>query len=130
MHRIAILVQKNGLFLTARFLFSAVADVNIFQLFPRDIRKPPYQRNVRRITVSHLEPREKPRQVQRNLVIKRSSLAKRYKFKLTTPIKDLSEEARNALLYGTGGEKLSLHYQRERGTGTFSQPFEGIVNNL
>ena len=58
------------------------------------------------------------------------ALAKRYKFKLTTPIKDLSEEARNALLYGTGGEKLSLHYQRERGTGTFSQPFEGIVNNL
>ena len=58
------------------------------------------------------------------------ALAKRYKFKLTTPIKDLSEEARNALLYGTGGEKLSLHYERERGTGTFSQPFEGIVNNL
>ena len=58
------------------------------------------------------------------------ALAKRYKFKLTTPIKDLSEEAKNALLYGTGGEKLSLHYQRERGTGTFSQPFEGIVNNL
>ena len=58
------------------------------------------------------------------------ALAKRYKFKLTTPIKDLSEEAKNALLYGTGGEKLNLHYQRERGTGTFSQPFEGIVNNL
>ncbi len=58
------------------------------------------------------------------------ALAKKYKFKLTTPIKDLSEEAKNALLYGTGGEKLSLHYQRERGTGTFSQPFEGIVNNL
>ncbi len=58
------------------------------------------------------------------------ALAKRYKFKLTTPIKDLSEEAKNALLYGTGGEKLSLHYERERGTGTFSQPFEGIVNNL
>jgi excinuclease ABC subunit A len=58
------------------------------------------------------------------------ALAKKYKFKLTTPIKDLSEEAKNALLYGTGGEKLSLHYERERGTGTFSQPFEGIVNNL
>ncbi len=58
------------------------------------------------------------------------ALAKKYKFKLSTPIKDLSEEAVNALLYGTGGEKLSLHYERERGTGTFSQPFEGIVNNL
>ena len=58
------------------------------------------------------------------------ALGKKYKFKLTTPLKDLSEEAINALLYGTGGEKLSLHYERERGTGTFSQPFEGIVNNL
>jgi len=58
------------------------------------------------------------------------ALAKKYKFKLTTPIKDLSEEAVNVLLYGTGGEKLTLHYERERGTGTFSQPFEGIVNNL
>ena len=58
------------------------------------------------------------------------ALGKKYKFKLTTPLKDLSEEAIHALLYGTGGEKLSLHYERERGTGTFSQPFEGIVNNL
>ena len=58
------------------------------------------------------------------------ALGKKYKFKLSTPIKDLSKEAVNALLYGTGGEKLSLHYERERGTGTFSQPFEGIVNNL
>ena len=58
------------------------------------------------------------------------ALAKKYKFKLTTPVKDLTDEAVNALLYGTGGEKLTLHYDRERGSGTFSQPFEGIVNNL
>ena len=58
------------------------------------------------------------------------ALGKKYKFKLTTPLKDLSEEAIQALLYGTGGEKLSLRYERERGSGTFSQPFEGIVNNL
>jgi len=58
------------------------------------------------------------------------ALAKKYKFKLTTPLKDISEEARNILLYGTDGENLSLHYERERGSGTFNQPFEGIVNNL
>lgn len=58
------------------------------------------------------------------------ALAKKYKFKLTTPVKDLTDEAVNVLLYGTGGEKLTLHYDRERGSGTFSQPFEGIVNNL
>ena len=58
------------------------------------------------------------------------ALAKKYKFKLTTPVKDLTDEAVNVLLYGTGGEKLTLHYDRERGSGTFNQPFEGIVNNL
>ena len=36
----------------------------------------------------------------------------------------------DVILYGTRGEKLSLTYERERGKGTLSQPFEGIVNNL
>ncbi len=58
------------------------------------------------------------------------ALAKRYKFKLTTPLKDLSPEALDAILYGTKGEKLTLRYERERGNGTLFQPFEGIVNNL
>ncbi len=58
------------------------------------------------------------------------ALGKRYKFKLNTPIKDLSPEALDAILYGTKGEKLTLRYERERGVGTLSQPFEGIVNNL
>lgn len=58
------------------------------------------------------------------------ALAKRYHFKLSTPIKDLSEEALDALLYGTKGEKLELKYDKERGSGTFYQPFEGIVRNL
>ena len=58
------------------------------------------------------------------------ALGKKYRFKLTAPIKDLSSEALNALLYGTGDEKLELHYERERGAGTFRQSFEGIVNNL
>ena len=58
------------------------------------------------------------------------SLGRKYKFKLTTPVSDMSEEARNAILYGTEGEKLELRYERERGVGTFYQPFEGIVNNL
>ena len=58
------------------------------------------------------------------------SLGRKYKFKLSTPINEMSEEARNAILYGTEGEKLELRYERERGMGTFYQPFEGIVNNL
>ena len=58
------------------------------------------------------------------------ALAKKYKFKLNTPIKDLSKEVLDVILYGTNGEKLTLHYDQPRGQGTLYQPFEGIVNNL
>jgi len=58
------------------------------------------------------------------------ALAKRYRFKLSTPIKDLSEEVMNIILYGTNGEKLQLFYDQPRGKGILTQPFEGIVNNI
>ena len=58
------------------------------------------------------------------------ALAKKYKFKLNTPIKDLPEEVINVLLYGTNGEKLTLYYDQPRGQGTLYQAFEGICNNL
>ncbi|MBQ4039959.1 MAG: excinuclease ABC subunit UvrA, partial [Oscillospiraceae bacterium] len=58
------------------------------------------------------------------------ALAKKYHFKLTTPIRDLPEGVLDIILYGTKGEKLNLNYDRERGKGTLSQPFEGIINNL
>ena len=58
------------------------------------------------------------------------ALSKKYKFKLNTPIKDLPKEIMDVILYGTNGEKLTLHYDQPRGKGTLYQPFEGIVNNL
>ncbi|WP_297718156.1 excinuclease ABC subunit UvrA [Intestinimonas sp.] len=58
------------------------------------------------------------------------ALAKKYKFKLTTPVKDLSDEVLDVILYGTKGEKLKLTYERENGQGTLMQAFEGVVNNL
>ena len=58
------------------------------------------------------------------------ALAKKYKFKLNTPVKDLPQEVVDVILYGTKGEKLTLHYDQPRGQGTLYQPFEGIVNNL
>lgn len=58
------------------------------------------------------------------------ALGKRFKFKLSTPIRDMSPEALDAILYGTRGEKLTLRYERGQGVGTLTQPFEGIVNNL
>lgn len=58
------------------------------------------------------------------------ALAKKYKFKLSTPVKDLSPEILDVILYGTKGEKLTLHYDQPRGKGTLYQPFEGIIPNL
>ncbi len=58
------------------------------------------------------------------------ALAKRYKFKLTTPVKDLPPAVMDVILYGTGKEKLTLTYDRPNGKGTLPQAFEGIVNNI
>ncbi|MCI8474137.1 MAG: excinuclease ABC subunit UvrA [Oscillospiraceae bacterium] len=58
------------------------------------------------------------------------ALSKQYKFKLTTPVKDLPAEVLDVILYGTKGEKLKLTYDRANGQGTLMQPFEGICNNL
>ena len=58
------------------------------------------------------------------------ALTKKYKFKLETPVKELPDEVMDVILYGTQGEKLTLHYDQPRGRGTLYQPFEGIVNNL
>ena len=58
------------------------------------------------------------------------ALGKRYGFRLNTPIRDLSQEALHAVLYGTGTEKLKLYYDRGNGRGTLEQPFEGVLPNI
>ena len=57
-------------------------------------------------------------------------LGKKYGFTLDTKIKDMPPEGVHALLYGTGGEKLEMTRETDRGTGTYSTEFEGIINNL
>ncbi len=58
------------------------------------------------------------------------ALAKRYHFRLSDPIETLSEEAVQAILYGTKGETLALRYERADGYGTIKREFEGIIPNL
>lgn len=62
------------------------------------------------------------------------ALADKYGFSLNTPINELPESVKDILLYGTKGEPLKLHYDRENRSGSFSgtyqRPFEGICNNL
>lgn len=57
-------------------------------------------------------------------------LGNKYGFTLDTPIKDMSPEAVNAILYGTAGERIEMHRENEFGSGRYLNDFEGIVNNL
>ncbi|NLW78662.1 MAG: excinuclease ABC subunit UvrA [Ruminococcaceae bacterium] len=57
-------------------------------------------------------------------------LAKRYGFTLDTPIKDMSKEAVDAILYGTKGEKLKMQRENEFGSGSYTTTFEGVIPNL
>ena len=58
------------------------------------------------------------------------ALAQKYHFRLDVPFRDLSDEAKNVVLYGTGSEKLRMTYNRGNGMGVLEQPFEGIMNNI
>ena len=58
------------------------------------------------------------------------ALAKKYKFKLNEPVKNLSDEVIDVILHGTRGEKLTMSYENARGRSVIKQPFEGIVSNL
>ena len=58
------------------------------------------------------------------------ALAQKYRFSLNVPFSELSEEAKDVILYGTKGEKLRMTYNRGNGMGVLEQPFEGIMNNI
>ncbi len=58
------------------------------------------------------------------------ALARRYKFSLTEPIKNIPDSVLDKILYGTGGEKLTIHRQSAYGSGTYEREFEGVITNL
>ena len=60
-----------------------------------------------------------------------NALAEKYDASLDTPYKDLPEEFKQVLLYGTGDEKLQYVYTNRNGdTQNRNHTFEGIINNL
>jgi len=59
-----------------------------------------------------------------------SSLARRYKFSLNTPWKDLPEEIKNLIMYGSGEEQVTFVYDRKRTRVEWQSRFEGIVHYL
>ncbi|HML49772.1 MAG TPA: excinuclease ABC subunit UvrA, partial [Clostridia bacterium] len=52
-----------------------------------------------------------------------NALAEKYDFSLDTPVEELPKRVMDILMYGTKGEKLTIQYQRERGSGTFQTTF-------
>ncbi len=58
-----------------------------------------------------------------------TALGKQFGFTLKTPIKNISDEGINAILYGTDF-KLAMSRPTLYGSGKYMSEFEGIINNL
>ncbi|HEY8772095.1 MAG TPA: excinuclease ABC subunit UvrA [Candidatus Limnocylindria bacterium] len=59
------------------------------------------------------------------------AVAERYGFSTDTPVGELSERAREILLRGNGGERVTVRYRSRQGQEhTYSTTFEGILPNL
>ena len=59
------------------------------------------------------------------------SLAAHYQFEVDTPYEELSEEHKQAILFGSGDDDIEFHYTNDRGKVTNKiHPFEGIINNI
>ena len=59
-----------------------------------------------------------------------AALGDKYGFDMDTRFNKLSEQARHAILYGTGNERIHIEYRREFGEGSYDSPFEGVIPNL
>ena len=58
------------------------------------------------------------------------AMGKKYGFTLDTPVGQLKEDARQAILYGTGAEKLEIEYEGARGMMSYSTSFEGVIPTM
>jgi len=59
------------------------------------------------------------------------AVARHYKIDLNTPVKELSKEKLDLILYGTNGREVTIHYRNKDGrTGTWQMAFEGVIGNL
>jgi excinuclease ABC subunit A len=58
-------------------------------------------------------------------------VAKRYGFSMDTPWKELASRARQVILFGSGGESISLDYQNRYGRRRqYETTYEGVIPNL
>lgn len=59
-----------------------------------------------------------------------TALAEHYGFDINTPYKDLPDDIKHIILYGTGDEKIKMEYNRGYGEGFYMMPYEGVITNL
>ncbi|MFO1121063.1 MAG: excinuclease ABC subunit UvrA [Hyphomicrobiales bacterium] len=58
------------------------------------------------------------------------ALAKHYKFSMNTAWKDLPRKARDAVLFGTGDDEVSITYDDGIRSYKTKKPFEGVIGNI
>ncbi len=58
------------------------------------------------------------------------ALSEEYDFDLNTPFNELTEQARDIILYGTNGHEVKVHYKGQRGEGVYDVAFEGLIRNV
>ncbi len=58
------------------------------------------------------------------------ALSKEYRFSLDTPFEELTEEVQNVIIHGTGGRKVDVYYEGQRGKGVYPIAFEGLISNV
>ena len=58
------------------------------------------------------------------------AMAEEYRFDLNTPYEDLDPKVQQALIHGTGGKHMKVHYKGQRGEGVYDVTFEGLIKNV
>lgn len=57
-------------------------------------------------------------------------LGKHYKFSLDVPFRELSDEVKNIIFYGSGEETIKFEYDEGSRNFAVNKPFEGVINSL
>lgn len=58
------------------------------------------------------------------------SIARHFSFDLDTPWQEISERGRNALIFGSGKERIRHTWDNSNGRGEYSRPWEGLASEI
>jgi len=58
------------------------------------------------------------------------AVARQFRIDLNAPVNSISEEKLNKLLYGTGSQEVTVHYEGRDRQSTVQTTFEGVIGNL